>query len=93
MTVSFITNYLATSTINTLNIALMSKSITTCSLSRGVFLGAQAFSMSSGVLLIDGLGGHTYDYDKRSPYFIVIGTEGLVILLTISLALCRQLFV
>ena len=67
----------------------MTKSIAECTLSRGIFLGVQAFFSSCGVLLIDGLGGHIYDIDKRDPYFLCIACECFVILITVLLAVCR----
>lgn len=74
-----------------LNTALMVKSIASCSLSRGVFLGAQAFCSSIGVFLIDGLGGHIYESDKRNPYYIVISIECFLIVVMVVLAILRQL--
>ena len=89
MPISFVLSYDMTASTVALNAALMSKSIASCSLSRGVFLGAQALCSSCGILLIDGLGGHIYDYDKRNPYYICISAECLVILVIVALAVCR----
>lgn len=91
MPIAYVFTYVLASSTTALNYALISKSITTCTLSRGVFLGATAFCSSCGIILMDGLGGHIYDLDKRNPYYICISAECLVILVTVGLALCRQL--
>lgn len=91
MTITFILNFILTATNATINFVMLIKSLTTCSLSRGVFMGAAAFCMSCGILLINGLGGHIYDLDKRSPFFIVIGSESLVLLIAAALAICGHL--
>ena len=91
MAIGFILSNIASSSIYTANLTLLTKSIATCTTSRGVLLGAEAFCNSCGVLLIDGLGGHIYDINKRNPFFIIITSEGLTILLCIGLALAKQL--
>ena len=91
MTITFILNFILTATSATINITLLTKSLTTCALSRGVFMGAAAFCMSCGILLINGLGGNIYDLDKRSPFFIVIGSESLLVLIAAALAMRGQL--
>ena len=67
---------------------LLSKSISACVLSRGILLGTQASFCSLGEVLIDGLGGHIYDLDKRNPYFITLSVECLVITVIIAFAAC-----
>lgn len=74
-----------------LSTAFMNKSIQGATLSRGVFLGANSFITSCGTLLIDGVGGHVYDRDKRNPYVIAMSGESLVILVMIVLAIFRQM--
>ena len=71
----------------------MNKSIASVTESRGVFLGATGFFASLAIVIVDGIGGRIYEYDKRNPFFICLGLEGFVILLTIVLALLRQLHV
>ena len=89
MAVGFIISNVFSTAIFTANQALLVKSIVDCTHSRGLFLGVQAFSSSCGVLLIDGLGGHIYDFDKRNPYYICMGSTSLVIFVCIVLSLCR----
>ena len=89
----FIVNDMLASSTVSLNTALMTKSIATCTESRGILLSAQAVCASCAILLIDGVGGHLYEIDKRYPYYIGIGSESIVILVTIALAFCRQLHV
>ena len=68
---------------------LLSKSIASCVLARGVLLAAAGFSVSCGVLLIDGLGGQIYKSDKRNPFFIVLASEIIAIMLLVGLALAK----
>ena len=70
---------------------MMTKLIEEATLSRGLFLGVGAFAQSVGTLVIEGVGGHIYEIDKRYPYLVVISSEGLVILAIMLLAICRQL--
>ena len=65
----------------------MNKSIATVTESRGVFLGATGFCASLAILVVDGIGGRIYKYDKRNPFLICLSLEGFVILLIIVLAL------
>ena len=89
MSISFIVANIFAGSIGTINSTLLGKSIASATLSRGVLLGAAAVCGSIGVLLIDGVGGHVYDLDKRNPFWMVISSEGLVIILTIGLALAK----
>jgi len=91
MGIGFIMSIISASSVGTVNSTLLGKAISSATLSRGVLLGASAFCGSCGVLMIDALGGHIYETDKRSPFFIVLTSEGLTILLIIGLALSRQL--
>ena len=91
LNIGFIICQMSAATIFTVNLTLLSKSIASCVMARGVLLAAQAISTSCGTLLIDGLGGQIYDIDKRNPFFIVMTSESLVILMIIVLALSKQL--
>ena len=42
-----------------------------------------------GIILIDQLGGHLYDNDKRNPWLVCIGTEILLLSLIVVLAIFR----
>jgi len=56
-------------------------------------MGAMAISASFGSLLIDGLGGQLYDSDKRNPFYIVITSEGIAVVLIVALALAKKLHI
>ena len=73
----------------TLSSVLLGKSLQGATLSRGVFLGANSFIASCGSLLINGVGGHVYEQDKRNPYIVAMSGESLVILVMIVLAIFR----
>ena len=73
------------------NSVLFAKSIVSCTLSRGVLSGALGFCTSFGVLLIDGVGGQIYGYDKRNPFFMILASECFAILLILVLKLTNQL--
>ena len=93
MTVGFIgMNIMATSLLS-MNQALVAKSIEKCKHSRGVFLGSVAFCTSLGVLFIDGVGGRVYKSDVRNPFFLCLGSETIVLLLTITLGCLKQLHI
>ena len=91
MAIGFILSNISATGVGTVNSTLLGKSISRATMSRGVLLAASAFCGSCGVLLIDGLGGHIYEHDKRNPFFIVLTSESITIILCIGLALARQL--
>lgn len=57
MAIGYILVNVACGCVFTLNMALLNKSISSVTLSRGLFLGASALSSSIGILFIDGIGG------------------------------------
>lgn len=77
------------STVSTVNTVLLIKSVDSCLLARGVLITANGFANSCGVLLIDGLGGEIYKSDKRNPFFIVLTSEGILLVLIIGLAMLK----
>ena len=91
MTAGFIGMNITTTTLMSMNQALISKSIAKCENSRGVFLAATAFFTTLGVLLIDGIGGRLYSKDVRNPFYFCIGAECFFLLLTTVFASMRQL--
>ena len=92
---AFIVTKVSESLAFTLNWCLLTKSIVNVKFSRGVFLCASAMASSAGILFIDAIGGHVYEdgVGKRNPLFVVAGTESLLILTMIVLALMRDLHV
>ena len=86
MTAGFIGMNIMSTTLMTTSQALVAKSIDNCKESRGVFLGTMAFCTSLGVLFIDGVGGHIYKHDVRDPFYLCLGMEAVVLLLTGTLA-------
>lgn len=91
MTAGFIGMNIMSTVIMSCNQALISKSIEQCKASRGVILGTYAFCTSCSVLFIDGVGGHIYKDDVRDPFYLCLGAEIIVLLLTSTLACFRQL--
>ena len=88
MTVMWIATYLLNASLVTLNATLLMKSIVSCKLSRGFFLGVAAFVTSCSILLIDGLGGTVSEFDKTAPYLIPMASESLAIVTTLILVTC-----
>ena len=91
MSVSWVMLVISGTTTFTVNKTIMAKAIANCAESRGVFLGVQQLFSSAGVLLIQGVGGHIYDSDKRNPFYMCIAGECIMILVIVSLAVCKQL--
>ena len=91
MTAGFIGMNIMSTTLMTTSQALVAKSIDKCKESRGVFLGTMAFCTSIGVLFIDGVGGHIFKNDVRDPFYLCLGMEAIVLLLTGTLACFKQL--
>lgn len=89
MTVGFIGMNIISTTLMSLNEALISKSISRSRLSRGSLMGATAMFSSFGVLTIDGVGGNIYPDNRRNPFYLCLGSEGIIVLLIISLAFAR----
>ena len=89
LTVGFILMGLLGGTVVTINLSMLTKSIASVKLSRGIFLSTAGVFSSMGIILIDQLGGHLYDNDKRNPWLVCIGTESLLLSLIIVLAIFR----
>ena len=91
MTIGFIgISALSTSSI-IVNNSLVYKCSAKCTLSRGFFLGVNAFCGSTGVLVINGVGGHIEVSDKRNPFIFCLGGECFSLLLISILACCKKL--
>ena len=69
--------------------SLLQKSIASNTTSRAVFLTVSAGLNAIGVCIIEGLGGNMSDNDKRSPFFLCLGMQGLTALLIFFLACCK----
>ena len=93
LALGFVLCNITSNSMYTINATLLAKSVSSATVSRGVLLYIGAFFSSCGILLIDGVGGHIYDLDKRNPFYIVISSEGLTIVLCIVLAIAKQLSV
>ena len=91
MTAGFIGMNITTTTLMSMNQALVTKSITKCENSKGVFLAATAFCTTVGVLSIDGVGGRLYAKDVRDPFSLCLGIEIFFLLLVLYFACRRQL--
>ena len=89
MTIGFIGTLMINPCAFASNTTLLAKSIVDCTFSRGVFLSAAATMGSIGIGLIDLVGGHMYDLDKRSPLFFAMGIDVIVVMVIILLALCK----
>ena len=75
------------------NMSLISKSIEKCTLSRALIIGVVTSFSYMGLILLDAIGGHMYDRDKRNPFYLILGFEAGFILLTCILACFRQLHI
>lgn len=91
VTFSFAMLIISATTTFTVNKTIMAKSIASCAESRGVFLGVQQLFSSLGVIMIQEIGGHIYNMDKRNPFYLCIAGEGFVILVILALGVCKQL--
>ena len=91
--IGFILSQMSAGSIFCLNLALVTKAISSCSSARGVLLGAQGFIIASGVLVINGLGGQLYDINKRDPFIIVLTSELILLALIAVLRLTNQLHI
>ena len=79
------------SSLFTLNLTLLAKSISSCVQARGILMCMLGFCTSLGTITADSLGGQLYDIDKRNPFFVMIVTECIVVLAIILLAVTKQL--
>ena len=93
MAVSYIIINVIVGVAGSLNIALLNKSISSVTLSRGAFLGTAALSSLVGILYIDVISAQTYPHNKKSPFQICVWTEVFTLLVILVLAICRQLHV
>ena len=93
MPIGFILSNIFASANYTTNLTILAKAVAETTTVRGILFGAGCFANSLGVLLMDGLGGYTYDIDKSDPFIIVLTSESFCIVLTIGLALMGQLHI
>ena len=68
MAVSYIIMNITVGVALSVNIALLNKSISSVTLSRGAFLGTAALSSLVGVLYLDVISAQTYPHNKKSPF-------------------------